>query len=157
MLIENIQTRFQKQKITHDPDSGHYGDCFRTAIATLLDVPADAVPHFCADGRFTIWDVNEWLAENHGVVLMGFAYSGERMGLDDVLRHIKTTWGNDVVYLLSGESKNGCNHVVICQGGLIVHDPSLDDSGIVGPCDNGHYAVEFLCGDPRDSSLRKQG
>ena len=49
-----------------------------------------------------------------------------------------------VYYMLSGESRTGCNHVVIALDDEIVWDPSLDDSGIIGRCDDGFTWVEFL-------------
>ena len=30
------------------------------------------------------------------------------------------------------------------QKQLFRHDPSLDDSGIVGPCDDGFYWVQYI-------------
>jgi hypothetical protein len=41
-------------------------------------------------------------------------------------------------------SKNGCSHVVIAKGDQIVHDPAIDNSGIIGPNDDGFYHVGFL-------------
>jgi len=39
--------RFHKQLITnHNPESGIFGDCQRTAIACLLDKHPSDVPHF---------------------------------------------------------------------------------------------------------------
>jgi hypothetical protein len=46
--------------------------------------------------------------------------------------------------MLSGRSRTGVNHVVVCQGGQIVCDTSLNDSGIVGRCDDGYHWVAFL-------------
>lgn len=35
------------QEITdHAPDSGIYGDCYRAALATILDLPLSSVPHY---------------------------------------------------------------------------------------------------------------
>jgi hypothetical protein len=38
----------------------------------------------------------------------------------------------------------GTAHVVIALNDAIVWDPALDDSGIVGPADDGYYWIEFL-------------
>ena len=38
--------RPQQQKFKHDPANGSYGDCFRTALACILDLDRDEVPHF---------------------------------------------------------------------------------------------------------------
>jgi hypothetical protein len=47
-------------------------------------------------------------------------------------------------WLLGGRSKIGCNHTVVCKGGLIVHDPSKVNSGIVGPCSDGMFWATFI-------------
>ena len=52
-----------------------------------------------------------------------------------------------IYYILTGKSKNGTNHCVICKNGGIVWDPAIDDSGIVGPTTDGHYSIEFLVDD----------
>lgn len=36
------------QTILHDPQTGAIGNCMQAAIASLLDLPLDAVPHFAA-------------------------------------------------------------------------------------------------------------
>ena len=38
---------FYKQLNEHNPDEGVYGDCYRTAIGCLLNIPPEFVPHFC--------------------------------------------------------------------------------------------------------------
>jgi hypothetical protein len=48
------------------------------------------------------------------------------------------------VFILGGQSCNGVNHSVVCCDGKIVCDPSQDDSGIVGPCDDGFYWLTFF-------------
>ncbi len=53
-------------------------------------------------------------------------------------------------YMLLGTSKNGTGHTVICLNSKIVHDPSIDQSGIVGPMTgvkeyaDGVWFVEFI-------------
>ena len=46
-------------------------------------------------------------------------------------------------YLLSGTSRTGCNHTVVALDDQIVWDPSLSDSGIIGPCDDGYYWIKL--------------
>jgi hypothetical protein len=36
--------------VDHCPEEGRYGDCFRACVASLMELPAEAVPHFC-DGN----------------------------------------------------------------------------------------------------------
>ena len=47
-------------------------------------------------------------------------------------------------YILGGQSKTGVNHTVVCHSDKIVLDPSLNDSGIIGPCDDGYYWMTFF-------------
>lgn len=35
-----------KQLYGHNPDQGIFGDCFRTALGCLLNLPPEKVPHF---------------------------------------------------------------------------------------------------------------
>ena len=50
----------------------------------------------------------------------------------------------DVYWLLTATSRTGVHHVVVCRNGEIAHDPSQTDAGIVGPCDDGYWWVEFV-------------
>ena len=140
----------RKQLFRHDPDAGVYGDCDRAAVASLLDMAVEGVPHFY-DG---IWagspdaEIEEahgrrrrWLA-GRGVRLIVLALNSP--DLDQLLGSVSTT-NPGAYYLLVGESRNRTGHTVVCHDGGIVHDPSLDDSGIIGPEPrSGCYWVEFL-------------
>lgn len=56
----------QHQAFRHDPDNGVYGDCARTAFATLLGVPRDDVPHFAYDNPIAelFWQrISDWGSE----------------------------------------------------------------------------------------------
>lgn len=137
---------YQKQKFLHDPDNGVYGDCHRTAIACILDLPRDDVPHFAEMS----WDdadefhrlVNEWLL-NRGLRAVRIPYDCE---LKDVLNMMEIVNPN-IHYLLGGMSRNKVPHSVVCQGGGIIWDPSLDASGIVGSIQD-CYWVTFFTPDP---------
>jgi hypothetical protein len=133
----------QKQAFLHDPANGVYGDCYRTAIACILKRERDTVPSFAY-----LWDdpdawdseVNFWL-EKEGFSLAKTLFQVDK--LEDLLVSQMLNALN-CPYILIGQSKNGTNHCVICIGGEIVHDPSIDNSGIVGPCDNGYYTIEYI-------------
>jgi hypothetical protein len=132
-----------QQLFRHDPDNGVYGDCFRTVIACLLDKSPESVPHFCNgpdDGK-TDDRVREYLRP-HGLVLLGVNFNG-----DCDLAHILMLgehYSQGLHYLLTGTTRNGTNHVVICKGREIIHDPSIDQSGIVGPTRSGLWLIEWL-------------
>lgn len=106
--------------------------------------PAD-VPHFGLER----WDepgaqsreTDEWL-EQRGMATAHIAYSGE--DLNAVLASIGAL-NPRTFYLLGGMSRTGVNHTVIGCGGAIAWDPSLDDAGIIGPCQpDGYYWVTFI-------------
>lgn len=133
-----------KQLLRHDPENGVWGDCGRTALACILDLPPASVPHFWdggACGHELDVKENEFLS-HHGMYKITFAVTGT---LEEVLDYFgDITCGSH--YVLVGKSRLGCNHAVVCRGSAIVHDPSQDDTGIVGPCDeNGKYAADVFC------------
>jgi hypothetical protein len=131
-----------KQRYRHQPGKGIYGDCHRAAIASILELPLDDVPHFGDGGP----DADEferrtqaWL-RTRGIVGIQVPYSGD---LGHMFRCIKAL-NPGVYYLLGGESRTGVNHTVVCLNDEIVHDPSLNESGIIGPCDDGYYWVTYF-------------
>lgn len=138
--------RQHKQAFRHDPARGLYGDCFRTAVACVLEVPRDDVPHVFydgCDGRTADKRMNSWLAER-GLMQFVVAYDGKDMSLEQVLTPVNCATGGDPEYLLYGQSKNGTDHVVVCKGNKIAWDPAIDESGIVGPCLDGYWWLVFI-------------
>jgi hypothetical protein len=136
----------QKQLFRHAPPAT-YGDCHRTAIAIVLDMDAADVPHF-GDGGVSGNDQDFFLAETwlnaRGVCSINVLFPGETP-VQAILDHVAAVNERSMpVFLLSGKSRNGCNHIVVCHDGDIVCDPSIDDSGIVGPCKDGFYWVTFF-------------
>jgi hypothetical protein len=130
-----------KQRYKHDPDNGTWGDCHRAAIASLLDLPLDAVPHW-ADQGAAIGDKDEKFLNEHGYSLITQAFDGS-CTLEQILN--ACCHNNPGSYfILGGTSKNGTGHSVIAHEFKIVHDPSLDDSGIVGPMSDGLWWVQYL-------------
>lgn len=138
----------QKQAFRHDPDNGIYGDCFRTAVACILEVPRDEVPHVFHDGcesKTAETRMDEWLAER-GLAQWVIAFQGEGLSLEQLLAPINSAKPKSFPeYLLYGRSKNGTDHVVVCKGNEIAWDPAIDGSGIVGPCNDGHWWLVALC------------
>ena len=130
-----------KQLYRHNPEIGQIGDCYRTTIGCLLDIPPEDVPHF-----YEQWDNNgpelagAWLGAQ-GLALAEFPFTGDT--LDDVLGTVGD-WNPSLYWILTGKSSNNVNHSVVCKGGVIEHDPSLDDSGIVGPTEEGYYVIGVL-------------
>lgn len=145
-MTDQIKTmQFVHQSIRHDPDNGAFGDCHRAAIATVLGLTLDDVPHFLHDGcngeEFAQREAR-FLAR-HGLVACCVPFAGD--SYQHVLETMLNINGEDFVCLLGGTSRSGCNHTVVCRGSEIVHDPSPVGSGVIGPCDDGFYWLTFFC------------
>lgn len=136
--------KFHKQLNFHKPDEGVYGDCQRTVLACLLDKDSpEEVPNF-AEKYFNDLDgwrrsISDYLA-TQGYCLVEYAFNCD---LETLLNIHKDEYC-DLYYLVSGTSKNGCDHVVIAKGNQIIWDPAKDDSGIVGPGSDGLHWVGHL-------------
>lgn len=136
-----------KQKYRHDPGNGIYGDCDRACIASMLELTCDDVPHFFdgperEDPEKAFKARREWL-EERGVEFFVLNLLPGDMTPEGMINYLSIR-NPGKYFLLTGESRNGTGHVVICRDGEIVHDPSLDGSGIVGPEPvSGCYWVEF--------------
>ena len=162
-----------KQLLLHDPDNGVYGDCYRTALGCLLDMPPEQVPHFLenlgADSTGTEWQAARdlWLAEQ-GYRRLRIGFQPATEAAVEIIREMVTEDGGDpdtdvypaglpgllqmmghvnpgIYYLLVGMSSSGVNHVVIGCGDEIVHDPHPSNVGVVAPIEEfGMYEFEFL-------------
>lgn len=132
-----------KQLFRHRPPET-IGDCHRTAIACLLDLPPEAVPHFGAihwqDPEEFHEAFERWLLDERWLRTVTVPYD---CALDLLLAAVGSQ-NRGAYYLLGGRSRTGVNHTVVCRGGGIEWDPSLDGAGIVGPCSDGFYWVTFL-------------
>jgi hypothetical protein len=134
---------FHKQRHRHRPEEGIFGDCQRTCYAMILDKQPEDIPNFGVHiGNSEAWGkaIKDFLA-SQGLAASHTVFGGE--SLDTVLITQKCT-NPGQLYLLAGQSRNGVNHVVVCCDDKIIADPALDDSGIIGPCDDGYYWVERL-------------
>lgn len=151
---------YQKQAFMHDPESGVFGDCYRTCLAGMLGLDRDEVPHWVTTMDPELWEsevqpkYDRWLADRG---LQELAIPVEDAGLNAVLEWQKTRTRQSVVSMLTGESISGCNHVVLVQGGEIIHDPALNDSGIVGPAGDGFYWLTWLIPAGPQSGTRGAG
>lgn len=134
-----------KQRIRTDPAAGTFGDCHRAAVATLLSLPLDAVPHF-ADGGPSADEFKrrerEFLA-THGLVPIDAVYAGREASVDLIL-HVVGALNPRVPYLLGGANRDGHDHTVVCLDDAIVHDPSPELLGVYAPCSDGWFWVTFL-------------
>src|SRR3990172_6846928 len=136
---------FQKQKFRHFPPES-IGDCWRTAVACMLNLPVDAVPHFnnywpeTEETAKKAFEEERQFLESFGLRSVRCVYHGDCA--PEVLLTAFGTNNPGIYYLVTGSSRNGCNHVVIACDEKVVWDPAIDDSGIVGPSDDGYYHIE---------------
>lgn len=131
----------------HNPDAGEYGDCLRTCIACLVDADdVRDVPHF-AHGNppaDQLWQsVRNWLMDEHNASLWFIPYAS-----DDWQEVTETcnALNPDMFYMLQGASDGG-DHIVICQGDRIIHDPAPGGGGLIGPGSNGVFMVVLIVSD----------
>ena len=131
-----------KQQNLHRPSEGVWGDCHRAAIASILEKPLDDVPHFGDGGpdgeEFARREADYLRAQ--GIVPIRVIYTDD---LPLVLAAVgKMNPG--VCYLLGGQSRTGVDHTVVGLNDAIAHDPSINESGIIGPCADGYYWITFF-------------
>ncbi len=138
----------QKQLFLHKPSEGRIGDCWRTALACVLDMQAVDVPHFMEpfwgledSGTLARYAINAWLRQHCGLQLVEIAWNTDSI---TTVFDVMSSSAPGMFYLLSGTSRNGTNHTVVARDGEIVCDPAIDDSGIVGPMDCGQFQAAFL-------------
>jgi len=132
-----------KQRNRHNPGAGVWGDCHRAAIASILELELDEVPHFYDNGCDveTAQEHERLFLAGKGIVPITIPLTGELQTLLDWLG----AYNPGVCYLLGGLSRTGVTHTVVCRGNEIVHDPSLDESGIIAPAEtSGMYWFTFF-------------
>jgi hypothetical protein len=134
----------QKQKFRHHPEQGQIGDCHRTAIAMILGKNRDDVPHFvhdnCNTQEFRKREL-EYL-QSCGLAAVSMPVNGDGISPETMLECL-SVWAPLAPCILGGTSRTGCNHSVVVEHGKMF-DPSLNDSGIVGPCGDGYYWVTTI-------------
>lgn len=130
-----------EQLIKHDPENGHYGDCYRTCIAVILDLHPSEAPHaWSSVGSWEPESLYAWL-EEQGIGRFALGWPGEGVELSNMLA-LTVGPNANVPAILSGVSGLGCNHSVVVMNGEIVCDPS--GNGLVGPMDDGMWNLELL-------------
>jgi hypothetical protein len=133
---------------SHAPGQGAVGDCYRTCIATILDLHPSDVPHFIGDTwhedkSATESAVNSWLNER-GLAKAYFPFPSD-CDLEYVLKFSKNLCPG-VPMILS--AKHGdLHHATVIMDGKLVCDPQgrCDERGTgLVPCDDGMYWVEVI-------------
>lgn len=98
--------------------NGMRGNCWQTAIASVLDLQVEEVPHFvqieAEGGENWATHTAQWLWDR------GF-------GWQTLKKHLMT----GEFYLVSGPTVRGTQHVTIWQDGRMVHDPHPSGVGLL--------------------------
>ena len=130
--------------VKHDPANGTYGDCVRACVASILDLDSEAVPHFYhddADGAIIQRRMIDFLAPI-GLAPFVIHYPGalNRDELFALLGEVNPA-GH---YMLFGSFPQGGDHVIVCKGGEVVHDPAWAHAPLINPGSNGYWTVMVL-------------
>lgn len=126
------------QRVLHDPERGLYGDCMTAVIASLLDLPYEAVPHFTQLSRnepSEFWELLQKFLLTQGVQLLQVpAMAGSGF------------WGSEanIYHEIAGPSPRGSGvyHAVVGCNGHIVHDPHPSRAGLAG--DPSEWTCSYL-------------
>ena len=101
-----FQTRF-------DESGTGPGNCMQAAAASMLELPLSMVPNFI-DYSDSFKHMREFF-ERYGIQLVEMHRNVEPHGL----------------YFETGISTQGHEHIVLCRGGRLVHDPNPHGRGLV--------------------------
>lgn len=110
------------------------GNCLPACIASILEIPIDDLPNFCAKkGTNWITDTAEWL-HLHGWSMFYFSLNPRRKRKDG---RVNADWHfnipRDALYIAGGKSPRGnWNHACIYRDNELIHDPHPDGTGLVG-------------------------
>lgn len=137
--------KFHVCRVKHEPTNGTYGDCVRACVASWLGVPEPlSVPHFYednCDGEEGLRRMTAYL-KPLGLLPFVVAYPGE-LPWQEVIQAVGTA-NAEVPWLFFHGTESGGDHVVLCVGEKLVHDPAWYKSPIKGPNSSGVYFVMVL-------------
>lgn len=125
----------QDQQFFYQEEPRVYGDCTRACLATLLNLPISAVPHFLKVARGQVYEFYEGVD----------AFLEER-GLEIKYQvPLSDYWqpgGPDVFHLISGQSPRSpkINHMVVGLNGRIIFDPHPSRVGLAGEPNEWRFA-----------------
>lgn len=124
------------QEFLHDPANGSYGDCQRAAIASILNLPLSAVPHFNADNTDVLTfhtRLKDFLATKNLGHYEFTAFDFTMFGYPEP---------TPVYHLIYGMTERGFQHAVVGYNGEVVHDPHPSKAGLLP--DKGQWSYGLL-------------
>jgi hypothetical protein len=130
-------------RVKHDPPHS-YGDCIRACVASILELDAEDVPHFAhdnPDGTVAFVRLRDWLKTvGYAPFVVGFPGA---VPMDQLLSDMQDHQP-DIVYMLFGGVHGGGDHVVVCRGGEVIHNPAWIGCSIVGPTSQDQWQIVVL-------------
>lgn len=124
----------QKQAFSHDPENGIQGDCYRTAVACVLGVDRDSVPHTHddLDGAQANQVMDSWL-NPQGLCRIAIPVLADT--LDEVAKNLYPR-GGGLPVMVTGAGPRNVNHVVVVFGVEDIWCPTLGqvspEIGLIG-------------------------
>lgn len=117
-----------------------YGDCYRTAVACILERPLEEVPHNWVDQKPKM---NEWI-KGQGYRIINMCYDG-KYKLPDILIWCSQAF-HGMHYILAGTSPryNDLDHVVICLNDQMIWDTHPNRAYISEPSTTGFWHMEII-------------
>lgn len=128
--------------VEHNPPKT-YGDCVRACVATVMDLDTDDVPHFAHDdpsGEVLRQRIIDYLAPE-GYAPFFSHYEGA--ATFETIMSIMAGNNPASVYILFGATNHG-DHVVVCRGGGIVHDPNWIRSPMTQCGSHGYWTAMVI-------------
>ena len=101
------------QEFLHDDNDDVVGDCVRASVASILNLPLSAVPHFVLQKHRAMMAMRHWLAER-GLVVVEWKRKTRPL----------------CYYLAEGWSPRELRHMVVMFGDELAHDPHPSRSGV---------------------------
>ena len=126
------------QAILSDPAKGVRGDCYRTAIASVLDMEPTDLPHYC-DGRGEADSgYNRWLLGKGWQIVSVPVICGAEAPARHVVEQVAEWSGVPraawiLVGNARGSDKTGECHAVVVKSDGAIHDPHPSREGLTGP------------------------
>lgn len=109
-------------RVSHNPPHT-YGDCIRACVASILNLDPEKVPHFIedgCDGETVHARIRAWLGERN--LAPFWTHFDGSIPLEDILSLVGEQ-NPTAYYILYGATADG-DHVVVCRGGEVVHNPA---------------------------------
>ena len=103
------------QSIVNEGD----GDCFRAAVASVLDLTLEQVPHFIRFGDY--WHNSFRIFMR----MMGWEYCGTSSTMNGEGLHMDESINENFIVTIPSRSFDGVYHSVVANHkGLVIHDPN---------------------------------